>query len=144
MADGWHPYFTLGGKSNDWELSFHASKMLEFSERLIPTGETLQNKRFQSAEKIADGFLDNCFVLDGPNGKPACILSNPDNGLSLLFFPGKFYPYLQIYTPAHRDSIAIENLSGAPDCFNNGLGLIVLAPGQSQTFTLGYQLRLDA
>jgi aldose 1-epimerase len=45
---------------------------------------------------------------------------------------------LQIYTPATRDSIAVENLSGAPDCFNNGMGLLLLQPGHSQIFTVRY------
>jgi len=140
MADGWHPYFTLGGKTDDWELYFNAERLLEFSDKLIPTGQLLPNNKFSKPEKIADTFLDNCFVLNELNGKPSCTLRNPVNGLQLLFFPEKHYPYLQIYTPPHRDSIAIENLSGAPDCFNNGMGLTLLQPGHSQTFALGYQV----
>jgi aldose 1-epimerase len=140
IADGWHPYFTLGGKTDDWELSFNAGHLLEFNDKLIPTGQLLPHSKFNKPEKIGDTFLDNCFVLDELNGKPACTLRNPGNGLQLLFFPEKHYPYLQIYTPPHRDSIAIENLSGAPDCFNNGVGLTLLEPGHSQTFALGYQV----
>lgn len=143
IADGWHPYFTLGGKTDDWELCFSAEQMVEFDEKLIPTGHLIPNNRFKKTERIGDTFLDNCFLLDGLNGKPACTLKNPENGLQLLFFPDKHYPYLQIYTPPHRNSIAIENLSGAPDCFNNGMGLIILEPGYSQTFALGYQVLIS-
>jgi aldose 1-epimerase len=143
MADGWHPYFTLGGKTNDWELSFHAKQMLEFDEKLIPTGQLIPNTKFNKPEKIGDAFLDNCFLLDSLDEAAACSLRNPENGWELLFFPGKQYPYLQIYTPPHRKSIAIENLSGAPDCFNNGMGLIMLQPGQSQTFTVRYQILIS-
>jgi len=140
IADGWHPYFTLNGKTDDWELFFQSGQMLEFDEKLIPTGKLIHNKKFNKPEKIGDTFLDNCFLLDPFNGRAACSLKNTNNGWELLFFPGDQYPYLQIYTPPHRKNIAIENLSGAPDCFNNGMGLIVLEPGQSQAFTLSYQL----
>ncbi len=140
VVDGWHPYFTLGGKTDDWELSVNAEKLLEFNDKLIPTGQLLPNSDFKYSKKIGDTFLDNCFVLDRSSSKHACTLRNPANGLQLFFFPEKNYPYLQIYTPLLRHSIAIENLSGAPDCFNNGIGLTVLEPGHSQTFALGYQV----
>lgn len=140
MADGWHPYFTLNGEMNNWELFFNAKQMLEFDEKLIPTGKLIPNTKFIKPEKICDTFLDNCFLLDPLNGEAACSLRNPENGWELLFFVEEQYPYLQIYTPPHRKSIAIENLSGASDCFNNGMGLIILEPGQSQTFTLVYQI----
>jgi len=143
IADGWHPYFTLNGKTNDWELSFHAKEMLEFDEKLIPTGKLIPNTKFIKPEKIGDTFLDNCFLLDELHGEPACSLLNPENGLELLFFAEEQYPYLQIYSPPHRESIAIENLSSAPDSFNNKMGLIILEPGQSQTFTVGYQVLIS-
>jgi len=140
ISDGWHPYFTMGGKLDNWELSFKASKMVEFDQKLIPTGKLIPNQQFLKSEKIAETFLDNCFLIDNPNGESACRLLNPDNGLELSFYPDKHYPFLQIYTPPHRESIAIENLSSAPDAFNNKMGLTILAPGHSQTFTIGYQL----
>jgi aldose 1-epimerase len=52
----------------------------------------------------------------------------------------KNYPYLQVYTPDHRRSIAIENLSSPPDSFNNLMGLITLGPEDSATFHLQYKL----
>lgn len=54
--------------------------------------------------------------------------------------PDKQYPYLQIYTPPHRNSIAIENLSAAPDAFNNKMGLITLQPGENIIFTTTYKI----
>ncbi len=143
IADGWHPYFTLGGKADDWELYFGADQLVEFDDKLIPTGRLLPNSHFTTSQKIGDTFLDNCFLLDGVDGvhgKPCCTLRNPGNGLQLLVFSEKHYPYLQLYTPPHRNSIAIENLSAAPDCFNNGMGLTCLEPGHSQTFVLGFQV----
>jgi aldose 1-epimerase len=144
IADGWHPYFTLEGKADDWELYFAADQMVEFNDKLIPTGNLLPNRHFTKPETIGDTFLDNCFLLNAFDSRPSCTLSNPGNGLQLLLFPEKHYPYLQIYTPPHRNSIAIENLSAAPDCFNNGIGLTLLEPGHSQTFLLGYQVLVSS
>ena len=140
MADGWHPYFSLEGKVNDWLLSFHSIKNLAFNEKLIPTGEIIETDTFYSPRLIGNEKFDHCFLLEPDPDLPAATLENPANGLRLSFFPDMSYPYLQIYTPDNRNTIAIENLSSAPDSFNNGIGLLLLEPGDSQSFTVLYQL----
>jgi len=140
MADGWHPYFSLEGEVNDWLLSFHSREKLAFNEKLIPLGHTVEAPDFYSPKLIGEEFFDNCFLLEQDTGAPAATLENPANGLRLSFYPDRYYPFLQIYTPGDRKSIAIENLSSAPDAFNNGLGLIILKPGDSQSFSVLYQL----
>ncbi len=140
IADGWHPYFQLGGVIDDWQMHFDAEAMVEFNEKLIPTGKLVNYDAFNEPVKIGSTFLDNCFLLKQKNGQPACEIFNPSNKLKISFFPDITYPYLQIFTPPHRKSIAIENLSSAPDCFNNKIGLLLLKPRHSQTFTVRYQL----
>lgn len=140
IADGWHPYFTLGDQVNDYELQFSSGSMLEFNEHLIPTGKYIPDTRFTNAAKLGNRRLDNCFLLQLREGFPCCVLRNPQNRVSLSFFTDTGYSFLQIYTPDHRRSIAIENLSGAPDCFNNGMGLMLLPPRRSETFHVWYQL----
>jgi aldose 1-epimerase len=140
MADGWHPYFRLGGKIDQWRLQFHAAAMLEFDARLVPTGRLTQYEVFDAARPIGDTFLDNCFALKPEIVSAACELYNHATGIRIAFFPDAGYPYLQIYTPPHRESIAVENLSGAPDCFNNKMGLLLLQPGHSQIFTVRYKV----
>jgi aldose 1-epimerase len=140
IADGWHPYFTLGGSIAGWELQFHASAIVEFDSRLLPTGNLLQYTDFETPRPIGDYFLDNCFTVKPGLVGPACEIFNPANGLRVSFFPEHSYPYLQIYTPPTRDSIAVENLSSAPDAFNNKMGLVILAPGHSQIFTVRYKV----
>ena len=140
LADGWHPYFTLGGSVDDYELQFTSNSMLEFNEQLIPTGKYIPETAFISPASMGGRKLDNCFMLQFQEGSPCCILRNPKNGLTLSFHTDTGYSYLQIYTPDHRKSIAIENLSGAPDCFNNGMGLMLLPPRRSETFHVWYQL----
>lgn len=140
IADGWHPYFQLGGKIDNWMLQFHASAIVEFNDRLIPSGHLLQYDDFDSPRLIGDTFLDNCFVLKPGVVSAACELFNPANGLRVSFLPEASYPYLQLYTPPGRTSVAVENLSAAPDCFNNKMGLLLLEPGHSQNFTARYKV----
>jgi aldose 1-epimerase len=143
IADGWHPYFQLGGRIDDWQVQFYASAMVEFDERLIPTGKLLQYSAFDNPRPMGDTFLDNCFTLKQELVSPACELFNPANGLRVSFYPDASYPYLQLYTPSTRQSIAVENLSGAPDCFNNKMGLTLLQPGHSQIFTARYKVSVQ-
>jgi aldose 1-epimerase len=140
IADGWHPYFTFGSKVDDLELQFQSQEMMEFI-NLIPSGKILPYTAFTSPARIGETALDNSFVLDFSKTQPMCILRDPSIGWQLEIRPDKSYPYLQIYIPPHRKSIAIENLSAPPDSFNNGIGLITLAAGNSTTFTTQYTIR---
>jgi aldose 1-epimerase len=140
VTDGWHPYFALGGKVNDWLLYFGSDTILEFDETLVPTGRLLPYHAFNKARPVSDTVLDNCFLLNGDESYAACTLRNESTGLQLNLFPDSSYPYLQIYTPPHRQSIAIENLSAAPNAFNNNMGLLMLPPRHTHTFTVHYQV----
>ena len=136
MADGWHPYFSLGGSVDEWTLQFSKSTQLVYDAGLIPTGEKIEDTRFINGSLLAGIQLDNGFEWEYPAEKNQCILSSPF--LKILIEPDAGYPVLQVYTPPHRKSIAIENLSGAPDNFNNGIGLSILSPGESQVFQTSY------
>lgn len=145
MQDGWHPYFTLGGKINELELEFQSKEKVIFDDGLVPTGELIPYHEFDSLQKIGDTFLDNCFSLNftDPTAigyQPLCVLRDPVQQIQLEICPDKSYPYLQIYTPPHRNSIAIENLSAVPDAFNNGIGLIALAPQANAIFSTTYKI----
>jgi aldose 1-epimerase len=140
IADGWHPYFKLGGKVDEWRLQFRSRLMLEFDEKLIPTGKLMPYDRFNKESSLQNVELDNCFLLEMDQNSAACTLLNPVNKVSVSLFPSESYPYLQIYTPDHRKSIAIENLSSPPDSFNNKIGLVLLAPGDTKNFTISYKL----
>ena len=144
IADGWHPYFSLGGVADDWLLQMNASQMLEFDDDLLPTGKMIDDKRFLRPNSLKNIGLDNCFVLDTPGEGIACRLVNPSEKITLEISAGTTYPYLQVYTPPHRKSIAIENLSAAPDSFNNGIGNRILYPGESTTFETTYTLHINS
>jgi len=135
-ADGWHPYFSLDTSIDECYLQFDSDQMLEFDEALIPTGKTLLNNRFTQKAYLKGILLDNCFVLDQSMSQPKTVFSSEKIRLTIL--PDSSYPFLQIYTPEDRKSIAIENLSGAPDCFNNGMGVIMIEPNEKVSFTTHY------
>lgn len=141
MQDGWHPYFSLGGKVDDLHLEFQSMEMVEF-EQLIPTGKMTEYDKFNSLKKFGDTVFDNCFTINLDTCQPMCVLRNADENIQVEIHPTESYPYLQFYTPDHRNSIAIENLSGAPDAFNNGMGLQVLEPGQSSLYEVVYKIVL--
>jgi aldose 1-epimerase len=140
IADGWHPYFRLGGRIDDWLLRFNAEAIVEFDDQLIPSGRLLKFDGFNQERPIGNTQLDNCYVIAREGSGPVCTLFNPGSGLRIAIFPDAGYPYLQIFTPPGRQSVAIENLSAAPDCFNNNMGLTLLSPGHSQTFTANYKV----
>jgi aldose 1-epimerase len=128
IADGWHPYFTLGGKVDDWWLKIASDQMMEYDDLLIPTGKFILRDEFLKGRLINDLNLDNGFLLQS-GVYPFCTLRNYDTGLWVNFLRHENYPFLQLYIPDHRKCIAIENLSGAPDAFNNQLGLKIIHPG---------------
>ena len=136
MMDGWHPYFKLGKTINDCTLQFINKGILVYNNELIPTGEMLTNTMFDKGSGIADTQLDSGYIIDATF--PKCILENEIYILTIE--PSPAYPYLQLYTPDHRGSIAIENLSGAPDCFNNKMGLHILQPQEVWKLETSYQL----
>lgn len=142
VQDGWHPYFRLWDKIDNLQLEFQSANMLEFDEELIPTGKLIKYDKFNSLKTFGKTVFDNCFALNFESGKPICVLRNKEKKIEIQIHPDISYPYLQFYTPAHRKSIAIENISGAPDGFNNGLGVKTVSPGESVVFSTTYKISL--
>jgi aldose 1-epimerase len=138
FAEGWHPYFTLGGKANEWTLQFSTSRIMEYDADLLPTGRYLQDTRFVNGCSLQGIQLDNGFVWEDTETDRVCTLSN--SAISLNILPDTSFPVLQVFIPDNRNSIALENLSGAPDNFNNQLLLIHLPPHTPKSFTTRYQV----
>lgn len=138
IADGWHPYFTLGEKVDNLQLQIQSDKMLEF-ENLLPTGRVLENVTFKEGAIIGAAEIDNSFVLDQSEAQPMCTLQS--GSWQLSFYPDNSYPYLQIYIPPHRNSIAIENLSAPPDALNNKMSLTVLPADGQAVFTARFVVK---
>ena len=140
MQDGWHPYFGFGGNIDDLQLEFQSKEMVEFNAALIPTGKLLPYQEYGALKKIEAAEFDHCFTVNFAECQPLCVLRDKVKKLQLEIYPDKSYPYLQIYTPPHRKSIAIENLSATPDAFNNGMGVKIMAPGSTEIFITTYKI----
>ncbi|MEP6615509.1 MAG: aldose 1-epimerase [Ginsengibacter sp.] len=140
IQDGWHPYFTLGEKIDELLLEFQAKEIVEFNSELIPTGRLIPYNKYGSLKRIGNDSLDNCFTLNFAECQPMCLLRSYSQKLEVQIMPDPSYPYLQLYTPLHRNSIAIENISSVPDAFNNGIGLKILSAGESVTFKTSYRI----
>lgn len=138
-CEGWHPYFKLDEPIDSCTLQFDATAMLQFDKNLVPTGNFINDDRFISPFSLKNVQLDNCYLLSNIS-QPKCVLRG--NQLQLNILSDTAYPYLQIFIPDHRQNIAIENLSAAPDAFNNKMGLLQIEPHKEYSFTTTYQIKL--
>ncbi len=141
IAHGWHPYFGFGETVDDLLLEFQSSHHIVFDNTLLPTGEKENYETFTSLKKIGDAQFDDCFELDFAHCHPMAVLRSNTHAAQVEIYPDKTYPYLQLYIPPHRQSVAMENLSALPDAFNNQTGLAVLSSGEAATFTTKYVLK---
>ena len=135
MMDGWHPYFKLGPSINDASITLKSNGKIEYDETLLPTGKILNQNEFEISKKIEGLHLDNCYLVDAREN--TCLLENEQ--YQIVVQPLMNYPYLQLYTPSDRKSIAIENLSGIPNCFNNKIGLQLMKPYENLVLKTSYQ-----
>lgn len=144
ISDGWHPYFKFDRTIDDLQLEFQSKEILEFNEGLVPTGKLNAFAGFTSIKQIGNKIFDNAFTLNFAECQPMCLLRDPQQKVQIEISPDIAYPYLQVYTPPHRKSIAIENLSSAPNAFNNQMGLITLNAGESKSFKTQYKISVWA
>jgi aldose 1-epimerase len=139
---GFHPYVTVGAPTIDQcHLELPARTYFLVNARLIPTGRasvaatpldfreprtiggTVMDTGFTDLERDADGLAR--VELTAPGGRPRVT----------VLLDGA-YQFLQVFTSdglpeeRRRRAIAIEPYTCAPNAFNNGLGLRVLAPAQ--------------
>ena len=135
MMDGWHPYFKLDASVNDSFIKLKANGKIEYNAMLLPTGKIMDENEFTISKKIDNVHLDNCYLVDASAN--TCVLENEK--YQLIVQPLMNYPYLQLYTPSDRKSIAIENLSGIPNCFNNKIGLQLMKPHENLVLKTSYQ-----
>ncbi len=126
---GMHPYFSFGASVDDLLMEIPAKAFVQVNEDLIPTGEYVQENPFYLPRKINDSEIDTCFVL---LEEGACNIYVPHLDLDFTLRQDKEQlPYLQVFIPSDRQSIALEPVSCIPDAFNNGIGIVHLGVGES-------------
>jgi aldose 1-epimerase len=128
---GWHPYFRLSEKSDDTFLQMPDCQLVEIDERMIPTGSKSDFTDFNALTQIQDGFLDNGFFLKNQTQNAEVILSSNVGTLTCWQETGAGkWNFVQVFTPPHRRSIAIEPMTCNVDAFNNKDGLTILQPNE--------------
>lgn len=131
---GWHPYFTLNTKVDNLELEFPSIGSFEVNERMLPTSTTQPYKDFNHSKTINKANFDTCFSFQTTDSIAETKLFSPElqGGISVWQKTGnEGCNFVQIYTPDHRNSIAIEPMTCIANAFNNKIGLIDLNPGMS-------------
>ena len=107
---------------------------------MIPTGKRYDYEEFTQMKKIGVSVLDNCFALKYPAEKAVFQLKSQVGTLQYWqeSSPGK-YPYVQLFPPPYRKSLAIEPMTCNVDAFNNHDNLICLNPGESTVARFGLE-----
>lgn len=139
---GWHPYFRLDDQGVDkWQLQVPPSEMIGIDKFMIPTGKRYEYDLFKNKRPIRAEVLDNCFALTPANERALLTLSNEKHALQYWQEMGpRRFNYVQLFTPPHRKSLAIEPMTCNVDAFNNGDGLVRLHPGERVTARCGLSL----
>jgi aldose 1-epimerase len=129
---GWHPYFLSEDLSKS-SVVFDSKKKLKIDSRNI-TERLIVNKN-DSGFNINNQFLDDCFVLDSNT----VLFLTPNYSFQLSSSSKDCF--LQLYTPPHKNTIAIEPTTGVSDSFNNGIGLKTLQPNKS--YSISWSLKIE-
>jgi aldose 1-epimerase len=141
---GLHPYLRLGAPVDDLLLELPARTRVPVDERLLPAGDPAPvagtELDFRHPRAIGPLALDTCFadLTRNADGIARVVLSAPGGERRLTLWMDERFRFVQVYTgdtlpdPARRrGGVAIEPMTCAPDAFNSGDGLVVLAPGGS-------------
>ncbi|MFN0034469.1 MAG: aldose 1-epimerase [Saprospiraceae bacterium] len=124
---GWHPYFRLTEAANRHALQLPPCEKVSIDHRMLPTGGRAQFNDFQTLRLVEDAVLDNCFHNSKTAGNYQMALHGDGSQLTVKAAIGQF-PFFQVFTPPHRESIALEPMTCNVDAFNNQQGLVSLAP----------------
>lgn len=124
---GWHPYFRLAETADEHAMQLPPCEKIAITDRMIPTGERSDFPAFQRKKRVGDAFLDNCFASKKTSGAYKMTLEGEGRRIAVKANARQF-PFFQVFTPPHRESIALEPMSCNVDAFNNREGLITLAP----------------
>lgn len=135
---GWHPYFRIAERSDDLSLQMPVVTKIEIDDRMLPTGEKTPFNLFQTLTKIGKTSLDNGFHIVNQEQNAETVISSSLGELTFWQETGfQQWNFLQIFTPPHRESIAIEPMTCNIDAFNNGDGLSLLAPRKGMVASFG-------
>lgn len=153
---GHHPYFSVGTETiNNNILRIPARSYFLTNERLIPhlpaVSVTGTPYDFVTPRQIGDVDMDTGFtdLIYDDDGFARAQLATADGSRSITIFMDSTHKFIQVFTgdglpepELRRHAIAIEAETCGTDAYNNGLGLIVLEPGQEHTSLWGVNVSL--
>ena len=152
-ANGFHPYVSTGDASVDGcALTMPARTWLPTDERQIPTGRNSVEGTgydFLRPRAIGDMHLDTAYtdLVRDADGMARVRLTAPGGSRSVAVRLGPQYPYVMGYTgdtladaPRRRRSLGVEPMTAAPNAFQTGDGLVVLAPGETHEADWGIEI----
>lgn len=138
MGDGWHPYFMTGSKADELLVQFPSKKVVRVDDALIPVGDFDKNELFRVPEAVGDRFIDNTFLVDDGHGFVESHLIDKKNAIRIKLWQEtgeKKYKYLHVFTPPHRESLAMEPVTCPANAFNNKQDLFILHPNETHVLT---------
>lgn len=133
---GWHPYFLCSDLKNSM-LQFNSTQEILCDTEMIPIGEKPID--YATAFPVEDLHFDTCYTLDQ---KKVSLKTNEYSVDMEVLNPED--QFIQIFTPHARDCIALEPMTCAPNAFNNGMGILQLAPNDSYTYSIQLNFRTHA
>lgn len=139
-GNGWHPYFKLKSKVDELYFQFPSGESFETDKQMIPNGKAVNFEKYHTETQIGKDNFDTCFSIKTSDIKASIILKDPalNGGLEIWQETGiNKFNFLQVYTPPHRNTIALEPMTCMPDAFNNQKGIIVLKPRETVNFSWG-------
>jgi aldose 1-epimerase len=139
---GAHPYFGFAGTRVDaLELHVPAGRWLQVDARSVPLswrsveGSPLD---FRRPRPIGPALLDHAFTALERDGGGIARVSLRRGAESVVVWLDRSFDFVQVFTgdtlpdrARRRFGAAIEPMSCAPNAFNTGQGMLVLAPGES-------------
>lgn len=148
MGFGWHPYFRTGTLIDQLRLILPSKKYYELDTAVVPTGKVKQMNGFTIPAFHKGGGVISALAFDHgfTGGRYAALAEtkvyDPIQELTICVRQWRRdgFNYTQIFTPSHRNNIAIEPQTCMANAFNNGIGLKILAPGEEWTGTVSVSL----
>lgn len=136
---GTHAYLTCDGAlADECVLTLPAAEVLTVDQNLIPVGReavAVEGLDFRAGRMIKKTQIDHAFT-SLPSGEWTVSLSHPATGMNVVLSSDE--DWVQVFSGDNqgRHGVAVEPMTCAPNAFNSGEGLIILAPGESNTHHL--------
>jgi galactose mutarotase-like enzyme len=136
VSFGLHPYLTLPGSPREsWLVELPAMRRLQLDSQQIPAGPgaAAPAECFELGEReLDDGFED-------VEETARFALSRAHRSVELEFLRG--YRFAQVYAPRSGQFICFEPMTAPANALRSGVGLTLLAPGESRTAAVAVTVR---